>query len=173
MYSFFASKLLVPSFYCQFMKKPSWDTLGNVGQFVGGILAPVLVILAWYSIDKQLKSAAVAEQSNWTLELDKVFIDHSDLRPYFEENRPISPDDPDFPKAVAIAELLMDTIDSMFETGYFPLKPGWEKWMKDVFANSPILRRHLREKSGWYDRLYRKFQEWEKEQKGRTGAVPE
>jgi hypothetical protein len=85
----------------------------------------------------------------------EVFVNDPRLRPYFYSGKDISEDDPYYDKVMAVADLILDFFD------YIVLQPqdfsqrfsgkSWEHWMKDIFANSPVLCRHLSKVEGrWH-----------------------
>jgi hypothetical protein len=152
--------------------------------FVGGIVAgifsifsiltPVGIWIAYFGLKEQLHSSLIAEESRWTLEVDKVFIDHPEFQPYFERNKPISNnDDASYLRVAAVADFMMDGMETILETETGHVNEGWESWINDSFANSPILRERLCQNPTWYPELYSKFQNWKKAPKQGAGAVPD
>jgi len=145
--------------------------------FVGGIIAgigtPVAILIAFWGLRAQLQSSVIAEESKWTLEVDKVFIDHPEFQPYFERNQPISNNDASCLRVAAVADFMMDGMETILETETGGVNKGWESWIYDSFANSPILRERLCQNPTWYPELYSKFQNWKKAPKQKAGAVPD
>jgi hypothetical protein len=156
-------------------------------QVIGPIITVAAVFVAYLTLQvqmrsqqrqmdyfgKTLKRSVLADMSGWTFKLDEVFFQNPELTPYFEKNVDILPDNPLYGKALQTAELTIDIMDSMIEMDGVKPDGGWDHWIKDTFANSPILRRHLRERWTWYDNLYPKFEEWEKTQEKQPGAPPD
>jgi hypothetical protein len=107
------------------------------------------------SANKSLKTAIYANMSNWTFELDKTFLQHPELRPYFYAGKDMDPGDPLYLKAESVAELLLDNFDSMLEfRPYFPggaPHEGWINWMHDSFESSPVLVRTIEKEWRQYE----------------------
>jgi hypothetical protein len=59
-----------------------------------------------------LRSTAYKAITDQVLEVDKLFIEHAKLRPYFYSGREISEDNPDYSEAEAVAEYELDFFDS-------------------------------------------------------------
>jgi hypothetical protein len=138
---------------------------------IGAVALVVSIIItsnrADKSIDKateQIRQARYITVANWTLELDKIYIAHPWIMPYFRESKPIAKDADGYGVAVATAEFTMDLLDSMLDT-YDDKWPdeGWGNWAEDTFSKSPIFRSHLEENRTWYcKRLYPKYLDWSK-----------
>ncbi len=95
--------------------------------------------------------------SSFTLEVNKVFVDHPELRPYFHSGQDISDDHPEHNRALAVAELLLDYCDTIIEQkGRLPeIWPTEEatyahRYTVDMFKQSPILCRFVETHSSWY-----------------------
>jgi hypothetical protein len=90
------------------------------------------------------------------MEVDKLFIKHSELRAYFYSGKYIDKTNSDYEKVIAISEYFLDYFEvEILQARYFPkLWPQWwEAWktfMKNIFANSPIMCEYLTSKKGWY-----------------------
>jgi hypothetical protein len=143
---------------------------------VGAIVLVASIIITSERADKAVQEAAsqtkaLTEQirhsryitiSNWTLELDKLYIVYPKLMPYFEEGEPISKDAEDYHRVAAIAEFMMDAMDSMLDQ-YNDNWPdgGWGNWAEETFSKSPIFRYRLEEQRAWYCKhLYAKYIKW-------------
>jgi hypothetical protein len=105
--------------------------------------------------------------------VDQVFINEPELRPYFYSNKDIINNDPLYDKVVAVAELLLDFFDSiLLQQQHFPqIWPPheWEAYIRDSFANSPVLCRYLKSVKHWYtDRLVKLMEEGEARRRQRT-----
>lgn len=131
-----------------------------------------LVISVWSLVDQVKQARILTEKNNyissagWTLELDKIFIDHPELYPYFNAGQEMSTADSQETKYLLIStsELIMDSMDSIL-SNYDDEWPddGWRNWAYDAFRESPSLREHLQNRRSWYCRyLYPKYLEWAK-----------
>jgi hypothetical protein len=136
----------------------------SIAGFITVIIS--LVLLTRQTREMTLQSKYVASSLEKTVyetasgrgfALDKIFIDNPELRPYFYSGKDIGEDDPCFDKVVAVADFILDFMD------YIVLQPqhfaqifspkSWEPWMKDMFANSPVLCGRLQEVEGrWHSK---------------------
>jgi hypothetical protein len=104
---------------------------------------------------------------NWTQEIDKKFIDNSELVRYFYDGDSIKKSDPNYTKACVMAQLFLDNFDAIIANkDYFrndDTKVWWLNWIDDCFSNSPILRQRYIETKRWYTpELEKVFSDWEK-----------
>jgi len=83
-----------------------------------------------------------------------IFIEHPELRPYFYGLQEINENDPNYPKAVATAEHLLDFFDGvLLQQKHSPQlwNDGlWKNYIRDCFSSAPILRDHLAKHKEWY-----------------------
>ena len=140
-------------------------------QLVISVIGFVSVIASLYFNARQTSNVAEALRGNLyskiavnTQELDRIFIDHARLRPYFYEGKDVSPDDPDHQLIEAVAELKLDIFefnlltDRDFErvlpadTDWQSLREGSRAWVEFSFAKSPILCKYLELHKHWYSR---------------------
>ncbi|MGY3520623.1 hypothetical protein [Micromonospora haikouensis] len=91
-------------------------------------------------------------------ELDKTFIEHPEIRPYFYGGKPLAADDPQLPRVQAVAELVLDS----FEWIWYKRKSfdaenggGWKAYMVDTFSSSPALQTHYAKSASWYPGITR------------------
>ena len=88
------------------------------------------------------------------LTVDSLFLNHPELRPYFYSGQVLSADDPLYPRALAMAELVLDYFNSvMRQMRHFPEmwpRVWWESYLIDSFKNSPLLCEYLRSVGEWY-----------------------
>jgi hypothetical protein len=99
-----------------------------------------------------------ATMSNLTLEMDKIFIEKPELRPYFYDGVDIKDDDKNYNLVVAVAEYQIDYFDSaMTQMDYLPEdqdskedRDTWNQYFADSFAHSPILCKRINQINRWY-----------------------
>jgi hypothetical protein len=98
----------------------------------------------------QVHQAMVREM----LSADRLFVTHPQLRPYFYDGVLIAPGDPDYDRACAVAEYLLDYLEA-----YIVRKDRfreiwhsdwWDKYLHDSFRMSPLLCDYLRRCEAWY-----------------------
>lgn len=129
------------------------------------------------SANDSLRTGVYANMSNWTFELDKAFIEHPELRPYFYDKKDIREDDPLFAKAAAMAEFELDNFDSIMEQErYFPagsLHEGWRRWIFNGFDKSPVLVRTIEQLRSEYEGGpgWEMYQEW-KTSRAKSKDIP-
>ena len=108
---------------------------------------------------RSVESGAYQSITNELLELHKLYIEHPALRPYFRDGRDISPDNPNYEQALVLAEYQLDFFDSVWvqseQMPHILDRTGaeWKSWvayMRDSFALSPIMCRHLDRNKAWY-----------------------
>jgi hypothetical protein len=93
------------------------------------------------------------------LDMDKMFLEHPDLRPYFYQDgtnqiRCIHDDDTNCVQVMAACEFVMDTFDCFLAQrvryGHQTIDADWTDWMKDTFSHSPSLALYMDEHQNWY-----------------------
>jgi hypothetical protein len=97
--------------------------------------------------------------NNQSHEISRIFIAYPELRPYFYHGQPIEEDHPDYHRAEAVAELILDIFWSMSNQARRSA-PGeldrdgsgklWQAFVGDSFAQSPILVKTLTKRQNWY-----------------------
>lgn len=111
-----------------------------------------------------LQKRAVEAQT-WQLiiqqmtDVDKIFVEHPDLYPYFFLNKQVDKDDPTYPKVKSMTIMLLDFMDG-FEDDYVRQLSGmgdngknwvaWENYFIDQFRLSPALCESYKEYESWY-----------------------
>lgn len=109
-------------------------------------------------LSASLESTAYQTITNQELDLDKMFVDHPELRSYFFEGKDTTPDDPNYTRVQAVADFELDVFDSFYSQAphvpdITPGNPAWTAWdtyIKDSFANSSALCRRLDSVQRWY-----------------------
>ena len=86
-------------------------------------------------------------------DLDKLFIEMPDLRPYIYRGKPLPDDERERDKVLATAELLVDLADHFIAQS--PLLPqhhqrGWVEYFGDMYRTSPAIRHYWSECGEWY-----------------------
>jgi len=103
------------------------------------------------------RTQSLNEQSH---EMSRIFVQYPELRPYFYYGQPIDKSNPDFHRAEAVAELLLDILYAMsHEAAQAPQGEQtvmekeaslWYDFVEDSFAQSPILVQTLNRRKDWY-----------------------
>ncbi|WDZ84912.1 hypothetical protein [Micromonospora cathayae] len=91
-------------------------------------------------------------------ELDKTFVEYPETRPYIYDGKPVDPDDPDYHRVRAVAELVLDAFEwiwyrqrSLNAEGEW----GWRAYIIDTFTSSPALQQHYASAASWYPGITR------------------
>jgi hypothetical protein len=100
------------------------------------------------------------QRESSTLTLDRLFVEYPDLRPYFYDGVDIDAKDPSFRRVQALAEMHLDVFDYKLKhaetfAAYQPFREAEERWIRDMFRSSPILRRYCELRKGWYSQKLR------------------
>lgn len=110
-----------------------------------------------------MKASMYATMTAQTLEMNKIFLQHPDLRPYFYDKKDLS-EVPDkdihhtHHRIMIVAEYQLDYFDLlMTQLDYIPTdedseedKANWNKYFADSFANSPALCKRISLNPDWY-----------------------
>ncbi|MBI5301509.1 MAG: hypothetical protein HY868_05175 [Chloroflexi bacterium] len=87
------------------------------------------------------------------IEIDRFFVDHADLRPYFYNNKEIAEEDSEYDRVLSTAEMMMDFADFVLTHRInMPDYPWveWERYFQDIYVSSPALRKLWNEKQDWF-----------------------
>jgi hypothetical protein len=88
------------------------------------------------------------------LALDRVFLDHPELRPYFFEGKDLKESDPLYPKVEAVADMHLDVFSynleyrHVFADHYGP--QDYDRYIREMLALSPVMKRRLEAKAAWF-----------------------
>lgn len=105
---------------------------------------------------KLLKLNSYVSITARTFEIDRLFVEVPDLRPYFYDAVVI--DDPDVvARASAVAEFILDFYSAIqehldhLESDDMPSLAEWITYMQHGFKYSPFLCYYLEKRSDWYE----------------------
>jgi hypothetical protein len=114
------------------------------------------VVIAWTLrvLVRQIDAQASAGVATRQLEFDKVILAHPDLYKYFYQGAELGPENPEYNRAMAAAQLLANYFDGYFqqEGMYRQMWPDqkWRNYIQDHVAKSPVLRRYVVANSTWF-----------------------
>jgi hypothetical protein len=95
------------------------------------------------------------------MEIDRYFVEHPDLKPYFYECKDVAETDPIYPRVASMAEWMIDFMDNVLVLSRsmpeFPWKDSWFKYFEDLFNNSVVMCRFWRQRETWYAGAMRKY----------------
>lgn len=105
--------------------------------------------------DRALKEGVLSPLKAQQLEIDKIFIEHPDLRKYFYDRAELpEAASHETAQAMAVAEFILDHFAAILPhttvTGEPLLDTIWRNYIRDSFANSRVLSLALRQHSDWY-----------------------
>jgi hypothetical protein len=150
---------------CAFLRKVPGASLEKPVEVLTLVVAAVSVaILVWQlaALNRTLESQAYNYILVGLTELDKMFIEKSDLRPHFLENLPLPDDKPTRLKIRALADAKLDFIDAFYsQEGHINwkryTKQGWEKYFEQSFKCSFVLREMYCRDQNLYGNSLRSF----------------
>jgi len=150
----------------------NWEFLGNLGSLLQGITGVLTLVTIVYVLQqtkemtKQSRLSATATMASLyeniiskMLDIDKIFFDDPGMKPYFYKNQKIDENDPNYDKAMSLAELLVDFMDLVVvlekeaekQTGPTDIPwADWKSYFKDIYNTSPIIRTYWSERGHWY-----------------------
>src|SRR5262245_24345793 len=64
-------------------------------------------------VARSLMESLAESMNNQSHEISRIFVEYPELRPYFYDSQPIEENNPDFHRAEAVAELLLDIFWTM------------------------------------------------------------
>ena len=129
------------------------EVLIGLIQTIISVLGFVAVVVSLIYVAQNIKTQVYQSIGNQLIDINKVFVDHPELRPYFYEGKEISKGSKLYGLATSIAEMRLDFYDSvLIQMKYFPkyFVVGWKETIRDVFAFSPIMRETLEIRRKWY-----------------------
>src|SRR5438477_4270833 len=97
--------------------------------------------------NRQLMESVAQSVTSYSLEISRLFLQHPDLRPYFFSGQTIEESHPDYLRAEAVAEVILDIFWTMsnearriqgFQFADEEARSQWANYMSDCFATSPI-----------------------------------
>ena len=134
---------------------------------IGAIATPIISIIGFIFIfqqinqtNKSLKTQIHSSIYKLVFDVNGIFIDHPELRPYFYESLPIKQGDNDYNKVMNASELLLDFFEYVIvEEAHMDDKivAGWKVYMKKMFLKSPSLKLFLDENKDQYNKTFLSF----------------
>lgn len=135
----------------------SWTDIGSA---VGQLASAFISLVGFYFVFKQIKQTNKnLRQSNHTAiysintEIYKFFAEHSDLRPYFHEGKPLAPDDVNRNRVLSLSELLADFFEYVLveKDSLAPeIREPWKNYIKNIYVNSSAFRGYIHANTAMY-----------------------
>jgi hypothetical protein len=137
-----------PSRLLSFMK--SFAPYAPVAEVLIGCIGLITIgILIWQTKvqTEALQLEATSAIYSGILDLDKIFLEKPELRPYFYEGVVIEPTAVNYDKVLSIAEYKLDLFDLFWQHSDHLRERqdwvAWKNWISESFAKSPIMCTHL------------------------------
>ncbi len=135
-------------------------------------IAALGIFFVWWTLSGNALSSRSQMQQGMVrlvIDMDRVFVEHPELYPYFYQCQPIDPSNKDYDRASAAAVQMLDIMDiaatqnDTFKSQW-DTPQAWDDWIKDQLVRSPITRDRLKAYSSWYGRrLNHRYQEVEQD----------
>jgi hypothetical protein len=132
-------------------------TWKHVFPIIVSVLALVIAVRQSFIANEAATLTAYDRGVGPVLELDKVYLANSDLRPFFYENRHLDGSDPARTRALALAEMTLDVFENVLtqvteHPNRFPNDQyeGDIAWMTEMFRSSEVLRNYMDSHKSWY-----------------------
>lgn len=164
-----------------FEKKSLGLEIAGLAVQVAGLFGVVISLLF---ISKQVQDQSIATKSQTKalrsstyqgildkqLELDKIFIENPELRPYVFEKKEIKKSNSNYHKLISVADYQLDFFQMVWSQSEFLPEMqssglAWDSWagyMKATFEYNSVLCSRLREVKGSYNRDFVEMIETEK-----------
>jgi hypothetical protein len=102
-----------------------------------------------------IRASVIQGITTQMLTIDQVFVEYPQLRPFFYEiNLPLPEDHPEHDRALSIAEMLVDLIDSVISLkdhlGSDVAQRGWQKYAHELYTRSVLLHDYVDSHEAWY-----------------------
>lgn len=124
---------------------------------IAGVFGAILAVLIGYSELKDTREALQSSASSAiavrTQEVDSIFLDQPDLRPYFYDSKKVNRSDGELSSRVdALSELLLDFFEQIVvDTQLFDAhREGWDLYIQGMFETSPALTDYLIAHCDWW-----------------------
>src|SRR5581483_5227997 len=85
----------------------------SIGGSIGVIISLYLLNRQTRVFNHQLMESISQNVTDYALEISRIFLQNPDMRPYFFSGKPIDESHPDYLRAEAIAEVILDIFWTM------------------------------------------------------------
>lgn len=129
-----------------------------VATIIGFIFLSIQITQAKHALQASAHTAIYAQIQT----IDQIFVDKPSLRKFFYDNYDFPADATEKEKeaVVPVADVMQDFFEHVtLQRENLPENkwPLWLKYMRFVYDNSPVMRRHLKENAAMYDPEYVKL----------------
>jgi hypothetical protein len=121
---------------------------------IGALLVSLVSLMVSIRFAKRgSENNAYDRATDLLLQIDRVIIEHPEVRPYFYDNQDLQPDDPIAPRVEAVAELILDAFEWIWRRQRgLNLKDqeGWRRYILECLDSSTTLCSYHKRHSEWY-----------------------
>lgn len=130
---------------------------------IAGSIGVIVSLWIWNRqtriFNRQLMEGIAQSVNTYSMEISRLFLQNPDLRPYFFGGKTIDESHPDYLRAEAVAEVILDIFWTMLrqsnriqgvEFADEEARNLWGVYMGDCFAASPLLTSFLMKRKDWY-----------------------
>ena len=140
----------------------TFETLSLIASIAGsiGVIASLWLVNRQTRVFQRTLMESISQtMTRYSLDISRIFLENPDLRPYFFSGRPIDENHPDYLRAEAVAEVILDIFWTMnsqakrIQDAEFrdsDTSSQWALYIGDTFASSPILTNFLTRRKDWY-----------------------
>ena len=115
--------------------------------------------IAWLIGRRTLRITTYRSATDLMLEVDRIFVDHPQLRKYFHDGKPCAKTKADYNLVQAVAELELDVLECIWDSRKSYTKDDQESWAKYICGalESPAVKDMYEDpaNAGWYPTLDR------------------
>lgn len=160
---------------------PEW--VEAIGTWFSGILVAGSLLFVWIQTRNSKQQTVIAEQQKLIAEqqklvtqlanyhnlylmwfnVDRIFIEHPELRPYFyeyEKANKLATTDEIKKKLDAVSHMILDCFDDVFHhLEHLPpsTTAPWDVFMKDMYKHTPYLKGFLKDNEQWYSQDFIRY----------------
>ena len=129
-------------------RQPEPPQLSRITSFVTLLVSIVglgAIVISYRTLkqaDTSARVSAYQQMVSQSAGVEKLLVEHSAMRPYFRDRKPLTRGDKDYDLAAAIAEMRIDAFDGLLT---FPALMGfgsiggWRNTVRDAFRDSPVM----------------------------------
>jgi hypothetical protein len=136
----------------------SSNTLSIIALVLSVASTVVATLVAYRASNHGITVTTYNNATELTLQVDRVFVEYPELRPYFYDNEPLTDSAPHRNRVLAVTELYLDVLECIWdrEREFSPTdRLAWRGWIVHAFDNALVLREFYRDRRDWYPTLGR------------------
>jgi hypothetical protein len=122
---------------------------------LAGVFTIFFAGLQWRAANEAADETVAQRMTNEWRDHLKTFVEKPGLRPYFESQKDLKPDDPNTQIVLALADIRLDVSDAVLSyaaiRGLKGQNHGWRNTFTSAFRSSPVLCKRLKETCDHYN----------------------